>query len=292
MGLSLEITIGDSLGMQFSLDEYKKAKQEHKDLKVDGSYSLEKIGKLIHTIEVNDDLSLIGYLGLDFAKEMAKQYAIGGETPVEWVRSFRNPSRRSWLSDKDRALKRINGWMVGNVERIPQLEEVSTAVDFMFGYSAVGKLASTTTDEGTELRFESLALDFKYRHSERRLTAVLSGEFGVGDVEGLAKAGVSKTMWGKARPDSMPLKKTQQEQLNAFRGAVSAVTGTMPDCSAKSDRDHPVCKTGRDLAKTTKDLEELRDVTWRARLSLGHVPLLQMVKVFGTLFQLGAGLFK
>jgi hypothetical protein len=287
MGLSIEITVGDSMGRQFSLDEYKK----QKELKIGGSYAFDKVGKLIHTIEVNDDLTLIGFLGLDFAREQNTQ-KVTGVTPFEWVRTWRNPARHSWLADKDRALKRITAMMVGEIPSLPEFEEPENAVDVIFGYSAVGKLAATKTEEGTELRFESIALDLKYRPTEKRLTAVLSGEFGVGEIEGIAKAGVSKTIYFKARPDTMPLKKEQQEKLNAFRGAVSAVTGKMPDCSKTADHDHAVCKAGRELQKKTKDLDELREHTWRARLSLGHVPLLQMAGVFKVLFQLGVGLFK
>jgi hypothetical protein len=57
MGLSIEIAVGDSLGRGFSLDSVKKFQKEKE-------YSFDITGKLIHTIEVNDDLSFVGSIGL------------------------------------------------------------------------------------------------------------------------------------------------------------------------------------------------------------------------------------
>jgi len=270
MGLSVEISIGDSLGRLVNKDAFKRKEP-------DKSYSLETIGKLIHTIEVNDDLTLVGYLGLDFAYEAKKPLGKDVVAHWDWLRGKRNTVRSA----------------LGKDRLPPDFNEPERATDFMFGYAAEGKLASGKTDDGTEWRFETLALDGKYRASDKRLTLALSGTLGVGEVEGLVKAGFSKTIKRGAKPDTVALKKTEQEKKKAYIDLLDKQPiDKKPDCGGNADRDHELCKAGRDWQKATKDLEEARDNTWRARLSAGHVALGQLPAALKMLFDFVVGLFQ
>ena len=269
MGLSVEISIGDSLGRLVNKDAFKN-KEPGK------SYSLETIGKLIHTIEVNDDLKLVGYVGLDFAYEAKKPLGKDVLAHWDWLRGVRNSVRSSLGKDK----------------LPPDFDEPERATDIMFGYGAEGKLASGKTDDGTEWRFETLALDGKYRPADKRLTLALSGTLGVGEVEGLVKAGFSKTIKRGPKPDTAALKKTVQEKKKAYIDLLEQPRDRKPDCGGNADRDHELCKAGRDWQKATKDLEEAQDNTWRARLSAGHVGLGQLPGALKVLYDFVVGLFQ
>ena len=270
MGLSVEISIGDSLGRLVNKDAFKRKEP-------DKSYSLETIGKLIHTIEVNDDLKLVGYAGLDLAYEAQKPLGKDVLAHWSWLRGMRNSVRSSLGKD-----------------RLPaDFNEPERATDLMFGYAAEGKLASGKTEDGTEWRWETLALDLKLRPSEKRATLALSGTLGVGEVQGLVKAGFSKTIKRGPKPDTAALKKTVQEKKKAYIDLLDQQpVDKKPDCGGNADRDHELCKAGRDWQKASKDLEEAQDNTWRARLSAGHVGLFQLPAALKVLFDFVVSLFQ
>lgn len=276
MGLSVEFTVGDSTGRGFSLDEHRK-------LKRDPAYSLETIGKVVHTIVVNDELSLVGYIGLDLAYEAKMGPAKEMLARWDWFRGVRR-SAASWLRDKDRALKRIDGIIAGVIQPGDAFDEPELGLDIMFGYGVEGRLSSLWRPDPAAVHVDGLALDFKYRHSEKRLTMAVSGTLSIADVDGLVKVGASRQFhFGKA-PDTTALKRENLELLVALKERTLEVPGAMPDCGGNADRDHAVCKAWRAWHESEKKLADARDpAKFRARLSAGHLSL-------GTLMDLLKGI--
>jgi len=278
MGLSIEISVGDSTGRLFSLDENKK-------LKKDKSYSLDLVGKVIHTIEVNDELSLVGFIGLDLAREAKKGPAQDALARWDWMRGKRT-AFAEWLTDKDRALKRVDSWLADKVK--PQymggFEETTLNLDVVFGYGAVGRIASAGGADGNAFRIEALNLDGKFRPTEKKVTLVLSVTAGVGSVDGAFKLGGSKAFYLEV-PDTLRWLRDQKVLVREFRDAIADVAGPMPDCGSNKDYDQPMCQKGRALTSVNKKLEDARDTSWRIRLSAGHMPLGEVLQLFLGLFR-------
>ena len=170
-------------------------------------------------------------------------------------------------------LKRIDGRIAGKIWPQNALEDPEVNLDVMFGYGAEGRIASAGGPDGTFARIEALNLDGKYRHSEKRLTLVLSGTVGLGDVEGAVKLGGSRTFNLGDKPDTVALNRDALAKTIALKELVLAHTGELPDCGGFNDRDHPICKAAREQASADNKLEEARSSTWRIRLSAGHMSL-------------------
>jgi len=268
MGLALEITLGDSTGRGFSLDEHRK-------LKKDPGYSLELIGKLVHTIEVNDEVSLVGYIGLDLAYESSRGPAKEMLDRWDWMRGVRR-SATDWLRDRERYLQRIDQWLAGKVEPQVYSDDPEVGLDVMFGYGVEGRIGSLWGAEQTAVRVDGLAVDMKYRMAEKRLTVAVSATLAIQDVEGVVKVGASKVFVFGAAPDTTVLKREQRELIVGLQDAIIAASldgGQLPDCGGNRDHDHPVCKASRALSAKNKELEAVRGPSWRARLSAGHMSL-------------------
>jgi uncharacterized membrane protein YgcG len=267
MGLAVEVSLGDSLGRVWSLDEHWKKKRE------DNAYSLDLVGKLIHTIEVNDELSLVGYFGLDVAYSAKRGPA--KEVLDRWdaLRSARRDAA-SWLRDKDRMLKRIDGWIAGKIyPTTSELLDPEIGLDMVFGYGAEGRIASAGGPEGTFARIEAINVDGKYSIADEELELVVSVTAGFGEVEGAVKLGGSKKWYLGEKPDTLKLEKEALDAKLALKDAIMAHSGELPDCGGFRDRSSKVCVAARVRAKADKEVEDAKNQTWRLHLSAGHMPL-------------------
>jgi len=284
MGLSVEVSVGDSMGRLWTKDSLARRGGSEKN------YSFDIAGKLIHTIEVNDELSLVGYIGLDRARETSRPIGKDVLGRWDWLRGKRK-NASDWLRDKDRALKRIDGWIAGKVYPPSDFEDPEVNTDLVFGYGAEGRIASFGGPEGSAIRLEALNVDGKYRFDDHELTLVVSATAGVGSVDGAVKLGGSKVFHleskdsVKAKKDTVALKKKALEQLIALKDVVQAHTGEMPDCGGNAQHDHPICKAARESAKANKKVEDAGNPSWRVRLSAGHMPLGELARLIGSFFR-------
>jgi hypothetical protein len=284
--VSIEISLGDSLGRLFTLDEHKKLKKET-------NYSLELQGKLIHTIEVNDELSLVGYIGLDLAYEAKRGPAKEVLARFDWLRGAKRASR-AWLTDKNRMLPRIDSWIAGKIP--PPSEEIADPelnLDIMFGYGAEGRIASAGGADGKGVRVEALNLDGKFRYKngdkddpnddERKLTLVVSGTVGLGGVEEAVKLGVSWTHDFKDQPIEVKKADARAKSI-ALKERILAHTGELPDCGGFADHGHPICKDWREYLDANKKVDDAENSAWRVRLSAGHMPLGEVLGLIKSIF--------
>ena len=276
--LSIEISLGDSLGRLFTLDEHRRRKREN-------NYSLELQGKLIHTIEVNDELSLVGYLGLDLAYEAKRGPAKEVLARWDWMRRA-NRAVNAWLTDRNRMLPRIDAWIAG---RIPppsaEIADPELNLDAMFGYGAEGRIASIGEADGKAVRLEALNLDGKFRLTggDRKLTLVLSGTAGLGEVEEAVKLGVSWTY--EFGDDPLEVKKTKARETSlALKERMLAHAGELPDCGGSADHGHPICRDWRAYLQANKDVEDAENSSLRIRLSAGHMPLGEVLGLIKSFF--------
>jgi hypothetical protein len=261
MGLSLELSLGDSLGRSFGPEGKQK------------NYSLDLEGKLIHTIKINDELSLEGSVGLDLSRESVR--GIGQEVLGRW----------DWLRGARRSVAGGIGsgnwatrWLSGKVAP-PDFVEPEWGLDLMLSYAVQGRIGSLWREDTAVVRVDGVALDVKLSLHESEATVALSGTVAAGSVDEAFKLGVSKDFkWGAAE-DTVALKDKLAELETRLSERVAAVQGDMPDCGGFAARDHDVCKALRDLRRTQKKLNDERKpgASWRVRLSAGHMSLGEML---------------
>ena len=185
-------------------------------------------------------------------------------------------------------MKRVDAWLANKVkiQDMYGFEEATLNLDVVFGYGAVGRIASAGGPDGNFFRLEALNLDGKFRPTEKKLTLVLSATAGVADVDGAVKLGGSKVFYLEV-PDTLRWLRDQKTLASEFRYAIAdhVVDGKMPDCGGNKDYDHPMCKAGRALQSVSQKLEDARGTSWRIRLSAGHMPLGAVLELIKSLFQ-------
>lgn len=257
--LSIEVSIGDSLGRGIGP-------------KGSTGYSLDLVGKLIHTIRINDELSVIGSLGLDLARE-AKQ-PFGQEVLGRW----------DWLRGKRQAASTALAAYDGKVasaasKRLapPSFEEPETGLDVIAGYAVAGRVSSIWSKEPvfSGVQIDGASLDLKIRFEDKKVTAALATTLTVGTVEGAVKLGASREFLFGPKPDTVALKQQIADAEITVGEKLSAVQGPTPDCAAASMRSTDLCKAFWKLQADRKKLasERANDPSWRVRLSAGHMPL-------------------
>jgi hypothetical protein len=261
MGLSLELSLGDSLGRSLGPEGKQK------------KYSLDLEGKLIHTIKINDELSLEGSVGLDLSRESVR--GIGQEVlgRWDWLRGVRR-SAAGGIGSGNWATR----WLSRKVAP-PDFVEPEWGLDLMVSYAVQGRIGSLWRDEAAPIRVDGVALDVKLSLKEDEATVALSGTVAAGSVDEAFKLGVSKDFkWGAAE-DTVALKDKLAELETRLSERVAAVQGDLPDCGGFAARDHDVCKALRELRRTQKKLNDERKpgASWRVRLSAGHMSLGEML---------------
>jgi hypothetical protein len=261
MGLSIELSVGDSLGRAFGPEGKQK------------KYSLDIEGKLIHTIQINEELSLEGSVGLDLSRESNK--GIGQEVlgRWDWFRGVRR-SASEGIGSGNWATR----WLGGKVAP-PDFVEPEWGLDLMLSYAVQGRIGSLWRSDTAAVRVDGVALDVKLSLTEDEATVALSGTVAAGAVDEAFKLGVSKDFkWG-APVDTVALKDKVAELETRLSERVAAVQGDLPDCGGFAARNHEVCKALRDLRREQKKLKDERSpgASWRVRLSAGHMSLGEML---------------
>lgn len=261
--LSLQIEVGDSIGRGFKLAERKK----------EPGYSFDVVGKLVHTIQVNDALSFVGSFGLDVARESEKPIGRDVLSRWDWLRG-----KRAQVAKAVSGSGRMRSWIASYLTP-GGLEEPEVNADVLVEYAAEGQLQSLWRGDTTAVRIDGLAIDAKIRPPEKKITLALSGSLAIGSQEELIKAGISREFtWGKASapPDTVALKKQVDELTNTLE--TTTVSGELPDCYLKANKDQSICKTLLELVDAEKKLDKVRNppTRWRARLSAGHMSLSEL----------------
>jgi hypothetical protein len=256
--LSIEFALGDSTGRGFGL----AGKQP--------GYSLDLTGKLIHTVQINSELSLQGSIGFDLAREAKTGFGKEMLGRWDWLRGVRTTASAN-LAD-------------GRVRRAiapPSLEEPEVGLDLTLSYGFEGRISSIWRADPVfaNVQVEGASLDAKIRFEDKKLTAALSGSLTIGSVEGVVKAGISREFtWGPA-PDTVGLKDQEAAAELKLSERVSAVEGTMPDCVGQTGRATEVCKAYWEWQGIRKKLQDARNPnpSWRARISAGQMSLGQLL---------------
>jgi len=250
MGLAIEISVGDSTGRDLRDPMMKQGK---------GGYSLDLVGKLIHTIVINDSVSLEGYVGLDLARESTTPF------PKEML------LRWDWLSEK-----------LGQKAAKPEV-----GLDVTIGYAIKSRLWLGKSS----LHLDGVSIDSKISLKEKKQVFAISGTLGLGSVNDLGKLGFSLTRKGPqtAQPADTAALKTQLAEARTKRdGALAAAGGGGVDCERPIDfKDRDYCDAKRDVARLEESLKAASSPApapkatyeWRARFSVGHMP-------FGSLLDL------
>ncbi|HSA54736.1 MAG TPA: hypothetical protein VLE53_03490 [Gemmatimonadaceae bacterium] len=268
-GLSFEISVGDSTGRALGGDK---------------AYSLDLEGKVIHTIQLSEEVSLEGSIGLDLSRESNK--GPGQEVLARWdfLRGVRRPVA-NWIGKDGKIASGLNRAIAPT-----DFEPPETGLDITASYHVVGPIGSLFGVEDAPIRFEDIGIDAKLSPSDSSVTVGLSAKV-VTDVGGAgAMVGGSKTFgWHQPR-DTFALKlKIDQEYENMSEkvAAVSPEAAGQLDCGGFRDRNHDVCKAMREWQKARKALEDARKPTWRFRASVGHIPLGDIRLVIRDLWRLG-----
>jgi hypothetical protein len=264
--LAIEISVGDSIGRAFGPGNKESG------------YSLDVIGKVIHTIQINDELSVEGSIGLDWAREAKKP--IDKEVLGRW----------DWLRGKRRSLVSVVGenGKIGKFVAPPDFEEpeVGTTVTMSYGFN--GRLSSIwrSTPVVPKVVIDGAQVDVKIGSEEPekgksrgKVTVALSGTLKPQGTEALVKMGISKEFtWGPDR-DTVALRDSVMVKEMWLKAKRVGIEGKPPDCGGFAARDDEVCKALRDWSKARKELDDERNpsTSWRARLSAGFLPLKELL---------------
>jgi hypothetical protein len=241
MGFELEISVGDSTG---------RAWKKGSGPKPDVERSLEIIPKLLHVIEVNDNLTLEGSLALDFARKT---------TVPELV-------------------KQRLGYVTGFLGKP---EELDVDTDVIISYGAEGTL---NLGPRGNVHLDAVTLDVKFPFYTPRFKQefMLAGEFGVGGVDGLVKVGIAfrrinlqalHTALGDARKKryEASTKLTASETGECTKGA-SVSTEKSKWCAL--DAQVKSIEQELDAHKAFPDPSKKKsEWDWKLRASAGHLSL-------------------
>jgi len=239
MGLSIEWSVGDSTGRSFGDSTWLKA-----------DYSLDVVGKLIHTIVINDSLSLEGSIGIDLSR--SSKTPLPKEIALRW----------NWLSEK-----------LGQRAATPE-----TGKDLILGYGASGRLWFWRW-----FHLDGVSIDSKISLVKKEQTFAVSGTLGVGDVDALGKLGISVTRKGPndATPvDSMAVKsELQKARVRRYETAAAGGKANCENPPNALDKAH--CEAVADVRRAEERLASARTPAtpgkakyeWRARFSVGHLSL-------------------
>ena len=260
--LAFEFSIGDSTGL--GTGSGMKS-------------SFDVVGKLIHTIQLNDELAIVGQLGLDLARETSLPIGADLLSRWDWLRG----KRQARADTLERRGGTFNEWRAAHM-RPGGLEDPEVNLDVVVGYAFDGRLQSLWRGDTSTVRLDGLSFDAKIRPSEKKVTFAASGTLAIGSVASVIKIGASKEFEfdtaKKATPDTVALKK-QIEQLDKTMETKSQDGSPLPDCFVSANKDVEMCKTLKARLKAQKDLDEVRnpETSWRARVSAGQMSIPELV---------------
>jgi hypothetical protein len=253
MNLGFEFSIGDSTG--FTKREETKTPEEQltpsETGKVKANNSFDIIGKVTHTIVINDKLTLVGELGIDRATAVGKG-VLG---------------------------KVVNLVQTSREKACPLPKE--TTNDLVMSYAA-----ETDVPLGSSLTWEGLKLDLKLGDvtgKRDKFVAALSSTLGVGGREGVIKLGGSMEQKLDKETSKKDVK-TLEAERNDLKRQLAEARLTLEDsrrsmdAAKKDEKGAPLmvyCDAVRKADKLRQDLEsmEKNSRVWRFRASAGHMSL-------------------
>jgi outer membrane murein-binding lipoprotein Lpp len=234
MRLGFEFSVGDSTGIS----------RNDKALSVKNSFDV--VGKLIHTIVINQQLTLEGTVGFDRATEGSK--GLFGKA-INLVQSYREAA-------------------------CPLHTETST--DLVVSYAA-----QTDVPLGTNLTWEGLKADFKLTQKRDKFVVALSSSLGIGGRPGVIKLGGSMEQQIDKETSKKDVKVLEAEQ-NQLKKDLAAARLGLEDAkkewkeatgAKKAVSYDAYCAESAKVTKLSQDLETMtKDArTWRFRASAGHM---------------------
>lgn len=247
MHLSFEFSVGDSTGFSgksSAIPEAQRTEAESGRLNVKNSFDV--VGKLIHTIVINKQLTLEGSVGFDRATEGGKG-AIG--KVINLVQSWREAA-------------------------CPMPTETST--DLVVSYAA-----QTDVPLGTNLTWEGLKADFKLTQKRDKFVVALSSSLGIGGRPAVIKLGGSMEQQIDKATSKKDVKVLEAEQ-NQLKKDLAATRLGLEDAkkewkeatgAKKAVSYDAYCAESAKVTKLSQDLETMtKDArTWRFRASAGHM---------------------
>lgn len=267
VSLAFEVSVGDSLGRGFG----PGAK--------DNKYSLDLVGKMITTIQVNDELSFEGSIGLDLSRESSK--GIGKEMLDRW----------DWLRGKRRALAAYladtSGTATDSAGRIAKLtknlgksiqpgemDDPEPGLDVVIGFAAKGRISSIWKDSASLVEVDGVSIDAKISLKDPKYTIGISGTLAINGLDEIVKFGLSKEFKYGTPPSLQALQDSVISAEDRFREKAAATKPPYPECGLQT-RDQEICKATLGFIKARKNLAEAKNPpkTWRFRVSAGQIPL-------------------
>jgi hypothetical protein len=261
-GFELEISIGDSTGRAWQDTTTNRASGLGALRPDEVTESLDLVIKLIHRIVVNDSLEFVGSLGLDFSRQ----------------------TDRSLVTE---ALQRMNFMASPGAAASPEY-----GVDVIISYGASSRLALGSRGR---VHLDAVNMDLKFPLDEpsSKQEFMISGEVGVGPLDGLGKLGLA-IAYEKPIDTTKVKLELQQARVDRSQEAMHLTAAQTGDCipgepvpAAKAkwcDLDARVKNMERQIAAARAaprnpdgTPKKPSPYSWRLRASLGHTSFKDLI---------------